>query len=93
MTRLSVTETRPGVYEVEVTGDKTTTTHVVEVPAGLAMKLGGGSVTDESLLEESFRYLLEREPQTSILCRFSIEQIGDYFPQWPEEISPRLRGQ
>jgi hypothetical protein len=45
------------------------------------------------LIEESFRFLLEREPNTSILRSFHITDISRYFPNtnvkfgavWPDE--------
>ena len=85
-----VTERQPGRYLVEVSADGSTTTHQVKVPAGLAERLGGPGATDQRLVEESFRYLLEREPNTSILRSFSLDQIGDYFPDWSDEIARRL---
>jgi hypothetical protein len=45
----------------------------------------------EKLLEESFRFLLEREPNTSILGSFDLPLIGRYFPEYEEEIRARLR--
>jgi len=43
------------------------------------------------LIEESFRFLLEREPNTSILSSFELPLIGKYFPQYEREIRKRLR--
>ena len=90
MTKMSVTEQRPGRFVVELAGTSRATTHHVDVPAGLAVKLGGAGTSDERLVEESFRYLLEREPNTSILRDFSIDRIGDYFPGWADEVTRRL---
>jgi hypothetical protein len=90
MTEMSVTEQRPGRFVVELTGASRATTHNVDVPAGLAVRLGGAGTSDERLVKESFRYLLEREPNTSILRDFSIDRIGDYFPGWADEIRQRL---
>lgn len=45
---------------------------------------------DERLVHESFVFLLEREPPSSILKRFSLDVIGRYFPEYPEEIRRRL---
>jgi hypothetical protein len=89
MTGITVTENAPGSYLVEVHAQPPTT-HTVRVPPGLAERLGGEGSSDHRLVEESFRYLLEREPNTSILRSFSIEQIGDYFPGWSLEIARRL---
>lgn len=45
----------------------------------------------EELLKESFRFLLEREPNTSILSSFNLPVIGGYFAEYEQEIRSRLR--
>jgi hypothetical protein len=42
------------------------------------------------LVDESFRFLLEREPKEAILPRFEIGAIERYFPEFPREIARRL---
>lgn len=42
------------------------------------------------LIEESFRFLLEREPVTSILPSFDLSVIEGYFPGYRREITGRL---
>jgi hypothetical protein len=44
----------------------------------------------ERLVRESFVFLLEREPASSILSRFSLQDIARYFPEYGEEIARRL---
>ena len=44
----------------------------------------------EELLQESFRFLLEREPNTSILSSFDLPLIGRYFPEYGADIQGRL---
>jgi hypothetical protein len=41
-------------------------------------------------VEESFRFLLEREPKESILRRFNLTVISRYFPEYEREIKTRL---
>jgi hypothetical protein len=53
--------------------------------------LGCPGAGDLDLVEASFRYLLEREPNTSILRSFSLDEIGRYFPGWSSEMAGRLR--
>lgn len=55
-------------------------------------KLSGNPsrVTPERLVEESFVFLLEREPKESILSSFALPLIGRYFPEYPREMSKRL---
>lgn len=45
----------------------------------------------EDLVHESFRFLLEREPNTSILPSFDLNLISNYFPEFEEEIRSRLQ--
>ena len=48
--------------------------------------LTGGKITKEELIEKSFKFLLEREPKESILPRFNLRVINQYFPEFEEEI-------
>jgi hypothetical protein len=45
----------------------------------------------EELLEVSFLFLLEREPNTSILPSFNLLQIARYFPEYQRELCARLQ--
>jgi hypothetical protein len=49
-----------------------------------------GQVKAEDVVRESFRFLLEREPSTSILPEFSLDDIGRYFPDYFQELPKRL---
>ena len=71
--------------------DQKTTSHTVSIPAGFAERLGLTQVPPERLVEESIRFLLEREPNTSILSTFGLPVIGSYFPSYEIEIVQRLR--
>jgi hypothetical protein len=49
-----------------------------------------GRVEAEDVVRESFRFLLEREPSTSILPEFSLDDISRYFPDYFQELPKRL---
>ncbi len=55
----------------------------------MADELGWGDAAEAELVRESFAFLLEREPPTSILSRFSLDVIGRYFPEYSTEIRGR----
>jgi len=57
------------------------TEHEVAVPGGMAARLGFGD-DERALVEASFAFLLDREPASAILRRFSLEVIGRYFPEY-----------
>ena len=67
-----------------------TTQHRVRVTKADLDCLGEGR-SPEDLLRESFRFLLEREPNSSILSSFDLPLIGRYFPEYEQEIRTRLR--
>ena len=67
-----------------------TTHHRVRMSKAELDHLGQGRSAKE-MIEESFRFLLEREPNTSILPSFAILLIGRYFPEYEPEIRERLR--
>jgi len=76
-------------WEVSVQGTVMTHHRVRVAKADLA-RFSEGRSADE-LLRESFRFLLEREPNTSILTSFDVPLIGRYFPEYEQEIRARLR--
>ena len=74
---------------VTVRGSVITHHRVRVTKADLARFAEGHSV--EELLKESFRFLLERESNTSILASFDLPLIGSYFPEYERQIRGRLR--
>ena len=73
-------------FEVIVTSE-VTTIHKVTVPQAYYEKLTNNKVTPEVLVERSFEFLLEREPNTSILRTFELSVIGRYFPEYEKTIT------
>ena len=78
---ISVTAKDQNTFEVVVT-TQSTTTHLVKVSDAIHIKLTNGKISKETLLEKSFEFLLEREPNTTILSQFKIEVISQYFPDY-----------
>lgn len=85
---VTVTSQGNGTFRVEVKGQVEGSVHTVTVPEGLADQLGWRE-SEEELVRESFGFLLEREPASSILRSFSLDVIGRYFPEYPAEIRRR----
>jgi hypothetical protein len=93
MAEVTVVEKAAGSYTVTVQTAEHTTTHTVRIPAGLPAALGCAQIPGAELVRCSFAFLLEREPPTSILRTFSLEQIGDYFPEYRDTIRRTLAGE
>lgn len=52
-------------------------------------KLTGGKITKEELIRKSFEFLLEREPKESILSKFNLKVISNYFPEYEKVIKSK----
>jgi len=89
MPTISVKTRADSQFEVTVQ-DRSTTTHIVTVAAEDAARLTGGKVSTEQLVRKSFEFLLEREPNTSILRSFDLTVIGHYFPEYERVIGKLL---
>lgn len=86
---VTVTKVDDTTFDVTVEG-KTTTTHHVTVDDAVYRRLTGGKVTPEELIRQSFEFLLEREPNTSILRRFDLTVISNYFPEYEADMKSRF---
>ena len=62
---VSVTAKGQDTFEVVVT-TQSTTTHSVTVSDAIHTQLTNGKISKETLLEKSFEFLLEREPNTCL---------------------------
>lgn len=87
MAQITVTRQADNTFHVQTPAG---TSHDVSVPAGYAASLGCGQVAPEELIRASFEFLLKREPASSILRKFSLDVIGQYFPDYPAQIRARL---
>ena len=84
---MSVSIKKLSDYVFEVTVAKTsTTTHMVTVTDQSLIDLTDNSTTKTELLEFSFNFLLDREPNTSILLSFDINVISKYFSDYKGEV-------
>ncbi|MGP1675339.1 MAG: hypothetical protein ACTS8Z_09010 [Candidatus Limnocylindrales bacterium] len=77
---------------VRVSDGRGTSEHEVTVTAADADTLAAAhdQTGVERLIEETFDFLLEREPKESILSSFDIDVVGRYFPEYEHEIRSRL---
>ena len=82
---ISIKKLTDDVFQVTV-AYSITTTHEVTVTNQSLTDLTDNTVTKEQLLEFSFNFLLDREPNTSILSSFDINVISKYFPDYRVEV-------
>jgi len=86
---ISVRKINDETFEVSVAG-MTATKHRVTLRAAQKQRLAGDDTGTERLIVESFRFLLDREPNTSILASFDLPVIGHYFPEYAGEMRKRF---
>ena len=82
---ISIEKQTDDVFVITV-ADGMTTTHTVTVTDQSLTDLADNNVTKTQLLEFSFNFLLDREPNTSILSSFDIDVISKYFPDYIDEV-------
>jgi hypothetical protein len=75
---------------VRVGDDERATLHEVGVALDDLVRLAPSASNPQRLVEESFRFMLAREPRESILSRFDLPVIGRYFPEYESDIRRRL---
>jgi hypothetical protein len=87
---ITITPMEPEWFAVQLEEGDSRTSHRVHVPAALLNDLGLVDVDHERVIRESFAFLLEREPPSSILREFSLDVIPRYFPEYQAELPRRL---
>ena len=70
-----------GEFQVTVNA-KNSTSHNVTLTDDIYQNLTNGKVSKKKLIEFSFKFLLKREPNTSILSSFELSVISGYFPEY-----------
>ena len=77
---------RYNVEVIESDGSGSKTSHEVTMNKDYYLAQTEGRIVPEEFVKRSFEFLLEREDKDSILQRFDITQINDYFPEFEKEI-------
>jgi hypothetical protein len=77
-------------FQVTVREGGETSHHRVVLRGADYERLTGRKTSPETLVAESFRFLLAREPKEAILGSFDLSAIGRYFPEYTREIARLL---
>jgi hypothetical protein len=77
------------LFEVFITHDGTTS-HLITLNQNDYEKYSHKQCTPEDLINASFQFLLDRESNQSILKKFSLSVIENYFPEYPTELRKYL---
>ena len=77
-------------FEVKVLSG-TTTLHKVNLTDNIYKKMTNKRISKLKLIELSFEFLLKREPNTSIMSAFELSIINNYFPEFENEITIKIK--
>ncbi len=86
---ISVTHIEEDLYQVTVQGRRPSV-HEVRMTQADYRLLSGRQCTHEWVLIQTFRFLLEQEPNTSISPVFDVMDIERHYPDFQEELAQRL---
>ena len=81
MASIKITEIEKDKFIVEVS-DNVKSSHNVVISDKVYQELTNSMISKHELLEKSFAFLLDREPNTSILTNFEIQIISHYFSDY-----------
>jgi hypothetical protein len=76
----------PLEFEVVVRMGHGETRHHVTMTRDTCERLTAGTHSPERCIEAAFQFLLDREPKESILRRFDVTVISNYFPEFEREL-------
>lgn len=85
MHNISVQIVSPDNFKV-VVSKMITTEHHVTASKDFLSQFSKYNISPEKIVKHSFEFLLDREPNTSILRKFDITVISNYFPEYTDTI-------
>ena len=69
-----------------IVSQNSTTEHDVTASKDFLNQFTKYNISPENIVKHSFEFLLDREPNTSILRKFDITVISNYFPEYTETV-------
>jgi len=79
--QIKIKELSPNAFDVTIYSN-TETNHQVTISDNFVTEYQIKNLTKKEIIEQSFIFLLERESNNSILRKFDIEVIANYFPEF-----------
>ena len=82
---ISVETIDNNTFKASVTKNSSTV-HIVLLNDRFHLDVSNNKLTKTELITKSFEFLLKRESNQSILKKFNLEVISQYFPEYIDEI-------
>ena len=73
-------------YAVTIKEENGSSKHLVTLDDEYYKQLTDGKISKDALIKRSFEFLLKREHKESILSKFNLRIINNYFPEYESEI-------
>ncbi len=73
-------------FSVKISEKDSSTKHKVTLDNNYYTKLTNNKIPKELFIEKSFEFLLEKEPKESILSKFDLRTISEYFYDYERKI-------
>ncbi len=73
-------------YVVTIKEENSSSEHLVTLDEEYYRELTDGKISKAVLIKRSFEVLLKKEPKESILSKFNLRIINNYFPEYENEI-------
>lgn len=83
---ISVRKKNNREFTVIVDEKSTSSQHTVSLDDRCYQNLTNRRISKEKLIKRSFEFLLAREPKESILSKFNLKIINNYFPDFEDKI-------
>ena len=80
----------PFEFKVTVREGDSATRHRVTMAQSTYLKLTNGKVNPDRCIQAAFEFLLKHEPKESILSRFDVTVISNYFPNFERDLGQYL---
>ncbi len=90
MSSIVVRQLEPHHFAVEVAEKDVATRHKVAVRPELLDEHGLARADEADVVREAMAFLLERLPASAIQGDFPLEQLGDHYAEFWDELSLRL---
>jgi len=87
---IEVEQTGPDEFHVRVIEGKGETSHVVTMKAADYERISAKKVSPVELVHRAFEFLLARERKESILRKFDLTVIGQYFAEFEQTMKRSL---
>ena len=88
--KIEVEQAGPDEFHVRVVEGKSVTSHVVTMKTSEYERISGKKVSPAELVHRAFEFLLARERKESILGKFDLTVIGQYFAEFEKTMKRSL---